>query len=76
MFEWLENIWNAIKVFFGFFGSILQYIEKGFELLTNILKYPLDVIQSIIQYFPPLLVAMAVICLLVWVIRTITGRGE
>ena len=28
------------KYFSGFFGSILQYIEKGFELLTNILKIP------------------------------------
>lgn len=76
MFEWLENIWNAIKVFFGFFGSILRYIEDGFSLIGSVIRYPIDAITSMTQYIPPLIISIMVACLLVWVIRTIVGRGE
>ena len=45
MFERLENIFNAIKGFFGFFESIFMYIKAGFDLIVSVLRYPLDVLH-------------------------------
>lgn len=76
MFERLENIFNAIKGFFGFFESIFMYIKAGFDIVVAVLRYPLDVLHQIQGSFPPIFTVIAMTCLLVWVIRTITGRGD
>lgn len=74
MFEWLENIWNAIKGFFGFFESVLVYIKLAFNLLGQVIKYPFDMLTELAGVMPPIIWSGALLCLLVWIIRTITGR--
>lgn len=76
MFNWLKNIWYGIKDFFGFFGSVVGYIVTGFGLIVSIIKYPLAVIDTFASSFPSIIMICAMVCLLVWIIRTITGRGE
>ena len=46
MFQRLENIFNAIKGFFGFFGSIFQYIITGFVLITHAMQYVIDFFED------------------------------
>lgn len=76
MFEWTKNIWDAIKGFFSFFESVLTYIKAAFDMLTAVIKFPLDVIETFASAFPSIITVCAMTCLFVWVIRQIVGRGD
>lgn len=76
MFEWLENIWNGIKGFFGFFESVLQYIQLGFRMLGDILSYPVTFVQNFGQYVPAWVLPMFFSALLVTGVSLIVGRRD
>lgn len=58
MFDWLENIWNGIKDFFGFFASVKEYIEYFFDML----RAGRDALMSLYSSFP-LPSAVVTICI-------------
>lgn len=76
MFQRLENIFNAIKGFFGFFGSVVQFFVNGFMLMATAIRFVMDIYNDNYNHFvlPRYVGTAATIVLMVWAIRTITGR--
>lgn len=74
MFQRLENIFNAIKGFFGFFESVLSFIVKGFSIMVLALNFVFQFYDDRPLRLPRYVAAAAMIVLFVWAVRTITGR--
>lgn len=74
MFEWLENIWNGIKAWCEWFASTVQYGIKGFQLLSDLITYPVTFLQNVNSYLPAFVMPLFMLCLFVTIISLILGR--
>ena len=72
MFEYLKNIWEGIKDFFGFFASVKKYIEFVFQVL----KDGWNSIQTVyITYpFPAIIMTICITATLVFIVLRVVNR--
>lgn len=74
MFEWLENIWNGIKTWCEWFGSTVGFGVKGFQILGQIIQYPISLMNTVTRYIPAYVLALFMLCLFVQILSIVLGR--
>lgn len=72
MFEYLKNIWEGIKDFFGFFASVKKYIEFVFDVV----KDGWNSVQNVYSLYPipSVILTLCITATLVFIVLRVVNR--